>query len=128
MNKIGVVIILLMAPSLCYASDNGNIHELFKAPIAVEFRVNNKFKEIVGKLELDYGYGDSISIITFSRNIINPDHVLPLPTIYKIILKDKRGKRNYYVRGENQYGVMISGIIDVSSEFKPKIDLMLEGG
>ncbi len=125
MKKIGMLVLVLIVSSNSYGKDVETVKDVIGVPLAVEFRLNNKFNQIVGRLELDYGYGESITVVTFSRDLLNQEHVLPLPTIYKITHKDKRANKNYYIEGVNQYGTKMSGIIDAAIETKPKIDLML---
>lgn len=125
MKKIAIITLLLMVASNSNAKDIETVKDVISVPMAVEFIKNNKFNNIIARLELDYGYGESISIITFMRAPFNEEHILPLPTIYKITHKDKRGKKNYYIEGINQYGTKITGIIDGSIETKPKVDLLL---
>jgi hypothetical protein len=128
MKNIAMLIFVLMVGSSSYGKDIETVKEVIRVPMAVEFKENNKFKQMVGRLELDYGYGESITLVTFVRDILNKEHVLPIPAIYKITHKDKRSNNNYYIEGVNQYGIKISGIIDSKIETKPKIDFMLEGG
>lgn len=128
MTRMLVFAVALLSAHICSAAEIKTVKEMVRVPMAMELRDRGVFKNIAGRLELDYGYGNSITVVTFTVDIFNPEKVIPIPTIYRVTLKSIRAKGIYYIEGENQYGIKISGTVDTTIETKPKIDFLLEGG
>ena len=115
---------VLSSFSLCQVAQGENLAKSTIAPIAIETRANNKFNHFIGTLNFDAL--QTMTIVTFSRGALGT--VVCLPTIYKILEEEKKPFNIYHIKAENQYGITLSGIVNVSDKLNPKITLVLESG
>jgi len=115
---------LLSVFSSWHSARGESLAKAIIAPIAIETRVNNKFNGYIGKLDFDYL--ETIAVVTFGRGALGT--VNCLPTVYKIIEKEMKPFNIYHIKAANQYGIILSGFIDVSDKLNPKVKLLLEGG
>jgi len=117
-------VFLLAISSSCSVAQGESLTTVVIAPIAIELRANNNFMGYVGKLEFDYG--ETINVITFGSGVLG--NVQALAEVYKILEKEMRPFGIYHIKAENQYGVILSGMLDASDKLNPKITLIKEGG
>jgi hypothetical protein len=110
--------------SLCQAAQGENLAKATIAPIAIETRANNKFNGFIGMLDFDSL--QTMTVVTFRRGALG--QVVCLPTIYKILEEEKKPFNAYHIKAENQYGITLSGTIDVSDKLNPRVTLVQEGG
>jgi hypothetical protein len=115
---------LLCAFSICQRAQSESLSKTTIAPIAIETRANNKFNGFIGTLDFDAL--QTVAIVVFHR--VGFGRVGCLPTVYKVLEEEMRPNSIYHVKAENQYGIILSGIVDVSEKLNPKIALVLEGG
>ncbi len=116
-------VFLLAISSLCNAARGEGLTKVVIAPIAIELRANNIFKGCVGTLEF---YGEMMNVITFCPAVGVNVHAFA--EVYKVLEKDMRPFGIYHIKAENQYGVILSGMLDASDKPNPKITLIKEGG
>jgi len=123
--RMTIVLIIMLFAGLADAKGNIVVNELLKSRnISIEHRVKGKFANIVGRLEFDYGYKDSISIVNFlgsTDHCTESNDMTVSPNRY-IINKVKRINKNVlYLEGENQYGNTIRGTVDSTDQYNTKI-------
>jgi len=121
MKKILLVVVIVLLHSICWARDPISGYGTL---IAIDFSTNNKFNHAVGKLEYTR---ESIDIVGFTEGLAGVG-VIATPQVYLIKEKTIRAQGIHYIKGENQYGVIITGHIDFRDELKPKITLLTDGG
>ena len=117
-------VFLLSVFSSCHSARGDSLATATIAPIAIETRVNNKFNGYIGTLNFDAL--ETIAVVTFGRGALG--QVVCLPTVYKILEKEMKPFNIYHIKAENQYGIILSGFVDVSDKLNPKVTLVLEGG
>lgn len=115
---------VLSAFSLCQSAQGESLATATIAPIAIETIANNKFNGSIGTL--DFGALETIEVVTFRRGAFG--EVVCLPMVYQILEKERRQLNIYHIKAKNQYGIILSGSVDVSDKLNPKITLVLEGG
>jgi hypothetical protein len=130
MVRMTIVLIIMLVAGLADAKGNIVVNELLgNRYISIEHRVNGKFANIVGRLEFDYGYKDSISIVNFlgSKDHCTEENNITVTPDRYIINRVKRINKNVlYIEGDNQYGNVIRGTVDSADQYKTKI--MLNNG
>ena len=117
-------LLLLSALSLCKNVQGESLSKTIIAPIAIESRANTKFNGFIGTLNFDAL--QTIAVVTFGRGALG--QVVCLPMVYKILEEEMKPNNIYHIKAENQYGTILSGIVDVSEKLNPKITLVLESG
>lgn len=123
-TTILIFVFVLSFFSLCQVAQGENLAKSTIAPIAIETRANNKFNNFIGTLNFDAP--QTMTVVTFSRGALGS--VVCLPTIYKILEEERKPFNIYHIKAENQYGVTLSGTVNVSDKFNPKITLVLDSG
>lgn len=118
------IVFLLSAFSLCQSAQGESLAKATIAPVAIETRANNKFNGFIGTLNFDAL--QTMTVVTFGRGAFG--QVVCLPAVYKILEEEMKPFNIYHIKAENQYGIILSGIVDVSDKLNPKITLVLEGG
>lgn len=117
-------VFILSSFPLCQVAQGENLAKSTIAPIAIETRANNKFNGFIGTLNFDAP--QTMTVVTFSRGALGG--VVCLPTIYKIIEEERKSFNIYHIKAENQYGITLSGTVNVSDKSSPKITLVLDNG
>lgn len=121
--KLIAVIVMLLIGGMASEGVTGDPVSGYGTLIAVEFRSRDKFNYAVGKLEYT---GTSIDIVGFTEGI-GGIGIIATPQVYLINEKTIRQKGIHYLKGVNQYGVVVTGHIDFRDELKPSITLLTDG-
>lgn len=114
MKKLLLIFLFLSLIVNCYAQS-----------IAVEFRENDKFINIIGKV---FYTGDTLEMVTFAEIEGLNGAVSPYAFIYKIIEKESVKENLYHIKCQNQLGVIASGTLDLTNYANPKITLITNRG